>query len=163
MRTWRKVHASILDSEQVAQLSDGAIVLLTFLIVAQDDTGFYPWTDTKVRRLVATRPKWSLKKTKTLADEIVSAGIAHWEDGGIILDSGERLNGKPRSDVAELKYQRENTESTDTTPLHDVPTDVTPTDTPRPRDVSSRVEKRKREEQQHPRSSPRCCCSSTTG
>ena len=83
MRTWRKLHSSILDSSDIEQLSDGAALLLVFLIPAQDDTGWYPWTPSKVKRLIATR-QWSHEQARAFADELVAAGIAIMIIGGTL-------------------------------------------------------------------------------
>ena len=106
MRTWRKLHSKILDSPDITPLSDGAIVLLTFLIAAQDDSGYYPWDDTSIRRLTVTRPSWSRDVYVTLQGELVACGIARLEDGGIVLVNGEKLNGLPRKDVDKELYPR---------------------------------------------------------
>lgn len=107
MRAWRKLHSKILESENVAALSDGAIVLLTFLIAAQDDSGYYPYSAPKLARLTATRPSWSRDVTVTLTQELVDQGIARWEDGGVILLNGVALNGIPRKDVEPELYPRQ--------------------------------------------------------
>jgi len=105
MRVWRKLHASILDSSDVAGLSDAAALLLTFLITAQDDTGYYPWNPTKIKRLTLTR-NWSTERSQTLAEELCVAGITRFEEGGILLINGAKLNGKPRKGVEEESYPR---------------------------------------------------------
>jgi len=114
MRAWRKIHAIILESEQVALLSDGAVVLLTFLIAAQDDDGYYPWTPTKIRRLTISRPNWTPEEINIFVNEIVEAGIAKWEGAGILLINGQKLNGRLRSDVPLFHYQRDNDEALST-------------------------------------------------
>ncbi len=96
MRTWRKLYSKVLDSEQIGELSDGAYCLLMMLITAQDDTGFYPWSATKVRRLIAARPNWTEGQATTYAEELVSQGIVSWQPGGILLTEGQALNGKPK-------------------------------------------------------------------
>ncbi len=129
MRVWRKLHASILDSSDIASLSDAAVLLLTFLIVAQDDTGYYPWDATKIKRLTVTR-NWGTEKIQGLATELCSAGIAQFEEGGILLINGMRFNGKPRKDVDDDIYARNATIQTET--QH-----VNTTSTPRQHDVDS--------------------------
>ena len=107
MRVWRKVYASTLEVPELAQVSDGAIVLFTFLIIAQDDSGYYPWHATSIRRLTATRPDWTLETTQGFVCELVQTGLAAESEGGILLTSGARLNGKPRKGVDEELYQRQ--------------------------------------------------------
>lgn len=109
MRIWRKLYSSVLDSQQVASLSDGAVVLLTLLIAAQDDVGYYPWSAAKVRRLTASRPDWNMEKAEVFAGELVDTGIAAWQDGGLVLLNGETLNGNPRSTRPPDVYQRQPT------------------------------------------------------
>lgn len=131
MRTWRKIYASLLDSEQVSHLSDGAVILLVFLIVAQDDSGYYPWTDTKLRRLTVVRPLHTRDDLVTWRDELVTAGIARLEDGGVVLIKGVTLNGIPRKDLRPELYLRNE-------PVTDPQRDVTISP---PRVEKSRVEK----------------------
>lgn len=132
MRTWRKLHASILDSADIANLSDGAVVLLTLLIAAQDDSGYYPWNPTKIKRLTITR-SWDSKQTSVIAQELCSAGIARFADNGIILLNGQKLNGKPRKDVEDDLYSRA---AMSTPREHDVDATL----------LQSRVEKSREEE-----------------
>lgn len=105
MRVWRKLYGSILESSGISSLSDQAALLLTFLIAAQDDTGYYPWDPTKIKRLTITRA-WSADKIQIMAKELCKAGITKFEEGGIILVNGAKLNGKPRKGVAEDRYSR---------------------------------------------------------
>lgn len=106
MRAWRKLHTSLLDSETPAALSDGAFCLFMLLIAAQDDSGYYPWTPTKIRRLTAARPSWSQDVSVTYTQELVDAGIAKWEEEGVVLVTGEKYNGRLRKDVAPELYLR---------------------------------------------------------
>ena len=127
MREWRKLHSSLIESARLASLSDSAAILFCLLVAAQDDTGWYPWEPTKIRRLTLARP-WSTDQTLEYARELVNAGMASFEEGGILLRKGKDLNGHPRKDVAALIYSR----------------DVNVTSTPRYESVSlekSRVEK----------------------
>ena len=132
MREWRKLHSSLIESARLASLSDSAAILFCLLVAAQDDTGWYPWEPTKIRRLTLARP-WSTDQTLEYARELVNAGMASFEEGGILLRKGKDLNGHPRKDVAALIYSR----------------DVNVTSTPRYESVSlekSRVEKSRGEE-----------------
>lgn len=131
VRAWRKLYATILDSDQVSALSDGAAFLLCLLIVAQDDTGYWPWTQAKVRHLIACRPGWTHKSATSYAEELVREGIAKWAEAGIVLLSGEALNGRYRSDNQPVIYSR--------TPL----LGLNLKDTPSILEVSPRVEERK--------------------
>jgi hypothetical protein len=127
LREWRKLHSSLIESARLASLSDSAAILFCLLVAAQDDTGWYPWEPTKIRRLTLARP-WSIDQTLEYARELVNAGMASFEEGGILLRKGKDLNGRPRKDVAALLYSR----------------DVNVTSTPRYESVSlekSRVEK----------------------
>ena len=127
MRTWRKSHSSVLESERFATLSDGAGCLFFMLVIAQDDTGYYPWEVAKVKRLIVSR-SWTVDEVTGFANEIVKSGMADWLDGGISLRRGEELNGKPRRDVTPELYPRQ----------RDV--DVTSTLTQRNRNVTSTLE-----------------------
>jgi hypothetical protein len=127
MREWRKLHSGILESRRFAELTDEAAVLFFLLISAQDDTGYYPWEPTKIKRLTVARD-WSLDRTQTFAEELVQHGMAEWVDGGLMLRKGESLNGRPRKDIAALIYSRNES--------------VTPrNDTATPRDESVSLEK----------------------
>lgn len=106
MRKYRKVHAKALDSSDIATLSDGALCLFFLLIIAQDDSGYYPWDAAKVRRLMVCRPDWTPPGVDSFGDELVEAGIARWEGGGILLVNGAKLNGVPRKDVEPEHYPR---------------------------------------------------------
>ncbi len=105
MREWRKLYSSIVDSEQIAALSDSAFSLFTLLIIAQDDIGYYPWTPVKIRTLTISRG-WTLEQAQSFFCEIKEAGLAIEQDGGIILVNGATLNGQPRNDRRTLTYQR---------------------------------------------------------
>ena len=109
MRSWRKVYASLLESEQVTSLSDGALNFFIFLIIGQDDSGYYPWNETKIRRLTATRPHWSRNDFDTWRNELVRALLITEQDGGVVLVNGAKLNGIPRSDLKAELYPRNET------------------------------------------------------
>ena len=141
MRSWRKLYSSILESDQCANLSDGAWSLLTILIVAQDDSGFYPWTPTRVRRVTAARPAWSHDVATAHAEELVSSGIAEWVDGGILLGTGKELNGIPRMDVEPEYYPRTGHVNATSTPRQ---RHVNATSTPRQRHVNATSTSRQR-------------------
>ena len=119
MRTWRKLYSSFLESPDVAKLSDSAALLLTFLIAAQDDTGYYPWEPLRVRRVTLTRTSWSHDVATQYAQEIVDAGIAVWEGNGLLLVNGTKLNGKPRKDVEIELYARSQHVDATSTPRND--------------------------------------------
>ena len=106
MRSWRKIHAALIDSERAPQLSDSALALFFLLVMGQDDEGFFPWSTQAVRRLTINR-SWSLEQTSLLASELVAVGMAFWDEGGqgIILDKGEFLNGRPRKYREPLTYR----------------------------------------------------------
>lgn len=106
MRKWRKLYSSLLESSTIGQISDSAFTLFCMLVVAQDDSGYYPWDDTKVIRLIAARPKWNKAKIKVLANELCEKGLAKWSDEGIILKGGEKFNGRPRKTVPLELYER---------------------------------------------------------
>lgn len=139
LRAWRKLHASLLDSDSIAQLSDPAIVLLMFLIVAQDDSGYYPWTKPKVARLTVTRPDWTEGVVLQYAEELVATGIAKWEEGGILLAQGTKFNGNLRSDRTPDLYQRHTTGIPLTYQRHT--TDIPVVNPEKSRVEKSRVEK----------------------
>ena len=107
MQTWRKLHVSIIDSERAPLLSDSAFLLFFLLVAAQDDEGFYPWTRQVVRRLTISRT-WSFEQATELANELVAAGMAFWDEGatGIVLDRGEELNGSLRKGREALTYRK---------------------------------------------------------
>ena len=106
MRTWRKLYLKVIDSERAPLLSDSAFLLFFLLVAVQDDEVFYPWTPQAVRRLTISRT-WSFEESTELANELVAAGMASWDEGatGIILDRGEELNGRPRLTRAALTYR----------------------------------------------------------
>ena len=106
MKPWRKLYASILDSDSLYGVSSEAIVLLIFLIVAQDDSGYYPWTPVKIERLIISRPSWNVEVAERYAKELESAGVLAFAEGGVMLIKGKELNGITRKDVAEELYQR---------------------------------------------------------
>lgn len=130
MRSWRKLYSKITYSPDLARISDSAGILLTLLIAAQDDEGYYPWDEVSVRRIIVTRPHWTTKNATDYAQELVDAGIAKWQDGGVLLVNGKAMNGIPRRDVEPEVYVRNR--------------DVNTTSTPRQQDVAleqSRVDK----------------------
>ena len=88
-------------------MSDSAFLLFFLLVAVQDDEGFYPWTPQAVRRLTISRT-WSFEESTELANELVAAGMAWWDEGatGIVLDRGEELNGKLRKDREALIYRK---------------------------------------------------------
>lgn len=104
MRTWRKVYASLLDSDDVGDLSDGALNLFFLLIIAQDDEGAYPWTASKIKRLTVTR-EWTPDQTDAFLQEIIGAGIATRDGNYVVLSSGAALNGQLRSDREKDVYR----------------------------------------------------------
>ena len=107
MRTWRKLYLKVIDSERAPQLSDSAFLLFFLLVAVQDDEGFYPWTPQAVRRLTISRT-WSFEQTTELANELIAAGMAFWDEDskGIVLHRGEELNGLPRKFSAVLTYRK---------------------------------------------------------
>ena len=107
MRTWRKLHVKVIDSERAPLLSDSAFLLFFLLVAAQDDEGFYPWTRQAVRRLTISRT-WSFEQATELANELVAAGMAFWDEDckGIALHRGEELNGKLRKDREAQIYRK---------------------------------------------------------
>tara|TARA_Y100000034_G_scaffold124035_1_gene171647 strand:+ start:630 stop:1454 length:825 start_codon:yes stop_codon:yes gene_type:complete len=104
MREWRKLYSSIVNSEQVAQLSDGAFVLFTLLIVAQDDKGLYPWEPTKIKSLVVGRRGWTVGRAEKHKDELLAAGLCRIDAAFLVLIKGEKKNGTPRNDRRPLFY-----------------------------------------------------------
>ena len=130
MRTWRKVYSNLLESSRAQTLSEGALNLFLFLVIAQDDSGYYPWDPAKVKRLTVIR-SWSIEEVKGFAEELVTAGMAGWKDGGIELRRGAELNGIPRKDVEPEMYPRER--------------HVNATLTPREQRVPSRAEQSREE------------------
>ena len=88
-------------------MSDSAFLLFFLLVAVQDDEGYYPWTPQAVRRLTISRT-WSFEESTELANELVAAGMAWWDEGatGIVLDRGEELNGKLRKDREALIYRK---------------------------------------------------------
>ena len=105
MREWRKVHSSIASSDRLASVSYEARWLFVLLLLAQDDTGFYPWTLIMVRRLLVTTG-WDHAKSTFHMEELVSVAVVSWKNGGVLIRRGEELNGHPRKDVTPLRYER---------------------------------------------------------
>ena len=107
MRSWRKLHSNVIFSERAPLLSDSAMTLFCLLVVVQDDEGYYPWTPQAVRSFTISRP-WSFEQTTELANELVAAGMAFWDEDskGIVLHRGEELNGLPRKYRAVLTYRK---------------------------------------------------------
>ena len=106
MRPWRKVHASFLDSSDVAELSDSATLLFLFLIVAQDDSGYYPTDPARLRRITVTRPDWSRDATVSLLQDLEHRRLLTFVDGGVLLTNGQKYNGRLRKDVDAELYSR---------------------------------------------------------
>ena len=94
MRHWRKIHASILSSDKIAVLSDGAALLYFMLIPVQDDDGRYPWTPTMIKSLITTRD-WRVADADTYCDELVAAGLVIKSQGFIEIVNGKQYNGQP--------------------------------------------------------------------
>ena len=90
MRKWRKLHSNLIFSERAPMLSDSAMILFCLLVLVQDDEGFYPWTPQAVRSFTISRT-WSFEQATELANELVAAGMAFWEEGaaGIVLHRGK--------------------------------------------------------------------------
>ena len=107
MRKWRKVHSNLIFSERAPMLSDSAMILFCLLVLVQDDEGFYPWTPQAVRSFTISRT-WSFEQATELANELVAAGMAFWEEGaaGIVLHRGKELNGLPRKYSTVLSYRK---------------------------------------------------------
>ena len=107
MRSWRKLHSNLIFSERAPLLSDSAMTLFCLLVVVQDDEGYYPWTPQAVRSFTISRP-WSFEQTTELANELVAAGMAFWDEDskGIVLHRGEELNGLPRKYSSVLTYRK---------------------------------------------------------
>ncbi len=152
MRKWRKLYASILGSESLTRVSSDAFALCTLLIAVQDDSGYYPWTPTKIRQLIAVRPDWTLEDADRYLEELIKQEVLTLEDGGVVLTRGKELNGKLRPDVEDDLYPRlSNGNTTDTSRQHDVNTtdtsrqhDVNTTDTSRQHDVTGKGRGEKR-------------------
>jgi hypothetical protein len=94
MRPWRKVHAGLITSDKLANVSDGAAFLYTLLLVAQDDAGCYPWTPAKVRALCVNRP-WTSSKITALVKELVGASLVEACGTVLHIGEGEAKNGQP--------------------------------------------------------------------
>lgn len=94
VRPWRKVYAGLVTSDKLAKVSDAAAFLYTLLLVAQDDTGCYPWTPAKVRALCVNRP-WNGSKIASLVKELVAAKLVEPYDTVLHIVEGEAKNGKP--------------------------------------------------------------------
>ena len=109
MKAWRKLHSSILESERFMDVSTEAKVLFFLLVVAQDDTGYYPWERMKVRSLVAVCG-WTEQQAGAHAQVLVDGGMATWCAGGITLRKGADLNGTARGDRKPFLYQRSATD-----------------------------------------------------
>ena len=62
--------------------------------------GFYPWTRSSQSADFTISRTWSFEQATELANELVAAGMAFWDEGatGIVLDRGEELNGQLRKD-----------------------------------------------------------------
>ena len=107
MRSWRKIHSKLIFSERAPLLSDSAMTLFCLLVVVQDDVGYYPWSPQAVRSFTISRP-WSFEQTTELANELVAAGMAFWDEDskGIVLHRGEELNGLPRKYSTVLSYRK---------------------------------------------------------
>ena len=106
MRPWRKLHSSILESERFADTPLEAKVLFFLLVVAQDDSGYYPWERMKIKHLIAACD-WTEAQARKHAQSLVEHGLAMVEKGGIVLHNGEVLNGCPRGDRKPFLYQRQ--------------------------------------------------------
>ena len=110
MRPWRKLHNTILESERFMDMPSEAKVLFFLLVVAQDDSGYFPWERLKVRHLVASC-SWTDQEAHNHAQALVDGDMASWGEGGIILRNGETLNGQPRDDRKPFLYQRHPTDT----------------------------------------------------
>ena len=105
VREWRKVHSSIASSDRLASVSYEARWLFVLLLLAQDDTGFYPWTLIMVRRLLVTT-NWDNAEATFYMKELVEIAVVSWKNGGVLIRRGAELNGHPRKDVTPLRYER---------------------------------------------------------
>jgi hypothetical protein len=94
MRTWRKLHHGIINSERLASVSDSARWLFALLIVAQDDEGKYPWTPTKLAALTVGTA-WTRADTDSLASQLRDAGLVTLGSGCICIVDGAAKNGTP--------------------------------------------------------------------
>ena len=92
----------------MGQVSDEARELFFLLIVAQDDTGFYPLDEVKIQTLLATRPsrQRDVNVVLTWCNELEEVGLVKVEDGGVTLTKGAEKNGIPRKDVGPFLYER---------------------------------------------------------
>ena len=94
MRTWRKLHHGIINSDRLASVSDSARWLFALLVVAQDDEGKYPWTPTKLAALTVGTA-WTRVVTDSLASQLRDAGLVTLDKGCIWIVDGADKNGTP--------------------------------------------------------------------
>ena len=102
MREWRKLHISIVTSERLASVSDSAKWLFTLLVVCQDDEGKYPWTEPRIKALVASTD-WDRVATESLATQLRVAGVSELRDGFMWLQNGVKYNGTPHNSKSHPK------------------------------------------------------------
>ena len=92
MRPWRKLHSNIVNSDKLAEVSDGAAVLFFLLVVSQDDAGVYPNSRVKLQALTVTRA-WSVEQIRGFLVDLEGAGMVEVDEKSITIVGGVEKNG----------------------------------------------------------------------
>jgi hypothetical protein len=136
VKEWRKIYSSLIRSDRIAEVSMPARWLYVCLLMAQDDTGHYPWTFIN-RRALAVATEWTDTETQAYGAELVSAGLCSLTDGGLIeVIGGAAKNGRQRGDRRTFLYPRS---TTDIPPVNHISTsDIPPVDRDKRREEKTR-------------------------
>ena len=97
MRDWRKVYGSLVESDRLDQVTDGAALLFVFLLVKQDDAGHYPNTPARLRALALTRD-WTDAVRTAYVLELLDVGLVSLSPDKhmFVIRRGQELNGPPK-------------------------------------------------------------------
>jgi hypothetical protein len=110
MRDYRKLYASIVVSEKLANVPMDARWLWVLLLVSQDDDGKYPWTPVKIKALTVGT-NWSNEDVQNLAIVLTESQLIHKDNDWMYISKGVDKNGKPSNAKGLMVYDSASTES----------------------------------------------------
>jgi hypothetical protein len=110
MREYRKLYASIVVSEKLANVSTDARWLWVLLVVSQDDEGKYPWTPVKIKALTVGT-NWSNDEVQSLGSALAESQLIRIEDQWVYIVNGTEKNGQPSNARSLMAYDAVLTES----------------------------------------------------
>jgi hypothetical protein len=109
MRDYRKLYASIVVSEKLANVPMDARWLWVLLLVSQDDDGKYPWTPVKIKALTVGT-NWSNEDVQNLAVVLTESQLIYKDNDWMYISKGIEKNGKPSNAKGLMVYDSASTE-----------------------------------------------------